>query len=257
MSFLNRVNSAIEGVAGKEKDTHVLRSGFDVLDYRNARVSKGRVLPGFELGRYILIVGKSGTGKTTLAQQMLVNISEAFNYEVPIIHNDFERSSSKLRVVNLGNDLTEELVDTFYQLRNSEISTESNFNAMKEIKNLILGKDSSGKVNKEINTDDFLTTNPWTGEKMHYPSLFLTDSVLTMYGEKVDVDSVGQDGMLANRVAKTNNEFFQKQLGLIFDGNILPVYVNHIRSKIQTGMTKEAADINWLKQDETLPGVRI
>ena len=60
--------------------------------------------------------------------------------------------------------------------------------------------------------------------------------------------------MSASSIAKTNNSVIKRILGPLLKANITLIIVNHITKKIEIGFTKTAADINYLKQDETIPG---
>ena len=37
------------------------------------------------------------------------------------------------------------------------------------------------------------------------------------------------------------------------EANIIVIFINHINAKISTGIMPSAANINYLKQDETIP----
>jgi len=48
--------------------------------------------------------------------------------------------------------------------------------------------------------------------------------------------------------------WFKRLVQPCMEANIIMIFINHINQKISTGPTPTAASINYLKQDETLPG---
>lgn len=60
--------------------------------------------------------------------------------------------------------------------------------------------------------------------------------------------------MSASSIAKTNNAVIKRIPGILKKANITLIIINHITKKIEIGFTKTQADVNYLKQDETIPG---
>jgi len=247
---------------GGRKEPLMVRTGIDVLDYRNAKRSADKIIPGLDAGNYTLIIGRSSSGKSTLAIQIANHIAKSFNTEV--FHFDFERATSLLRAKNLSEyqDLSDEEFEKKYILYNSDIYQEKVFELMSDIRKAKFNVTEEGKGKKKTKItnevpEEFLVKND-EGKDTVTPTPMIIDSIVTMYPEEVmSQDTTGEDKMLANRVGKANSEFFQKQLSVIWDANILPLYVNHIRVKIEiNAFAKTSALIPFLKQEETLPGKR-
>jgi len=61
--------------------------------------------------------------------------------------------------------------------------------------------------------------------------------------------------MSATAIAKANTQLFKRIMGSLNDANIVLIVINHITSKIEiNAFAKTQADVNYLKQDEQLPG---
>ena len=60
--------------------------------------------------------------------------------------------------------------------------------------------------------------------------------------------------MSASAVAKVNTSIFKRIPSFLNDANIILLVVNHITKKIEIGFNKTKAEINYLKQDENVPG---
>jgi hypothetical protein len=51
-----------------------------------------------------------------------------------------------------------------------------------------------------------------------------------------------------------NTQLVKRLTQICAVGNIMVIFINHINDKVSTGVMPTQADINFLKQDETLPG---
>jgi hypothetical protein len=51
-----------------------------------------------------------------------------------------------------------------------------------------------------------------------------------------------------------NTQLVKRLTQICSEANIIVIYINHINAKVETGVTPTQASINYLKQDETLPG---
>jgi len=256
MGLKDRLKARIEKTTQSSyKEDSVVKTGFDVLDYRNAKILKdGTPSPGIAIGKYCIIIGKSGSGKSTLGIQMIANIAKSIGEEGLAYHFDFERATPKERIMILSG-LTEEEFEDMYEIKNTNISSDSIHDTFVNLKREKAGLDEKNKKIKGFDKTESLMESPWEkGKEIIIPTPCLIDSIVTMYPEELDTEKVNEDKMQANRVAKGNSEFFQKQLAHIYDANIIPIYVNHIRTKIKTGYLPVPALLNYLTVDETIPG---
>lgn len=60
--------------------------------------------------------------------------------------------------------------------------------------------------------------------------------------------------MSSTATAKTNNAIIKRNAQLMSDANIIMLIVNHLTTKIDIGGMPSAAVLNYLKQDESMPG---
>ena len=251
---------------GTEYTVPTICCGIDVLDYRNGKVTindngEEEFVLGFDCGKIIQLIGKSGSSKTTLAIQMAYNMIKPFA-EGTVVHKDFERSTTIERLMNLTGAESEEELKSFYIHHIKDICTEEAFDTVKAIKNTKLGKGAGkGKNATKYDQDliDSLTyENPWKpGHTLLVPTVYLIDSLATMMPrDAIDEDKMSGQ-MQAASVAKQNTQWFKALLSDFMDANIIPIIINHITQKISINpMQPLSAEIPFLKQDEGLPGTR-
>jgi DNA replication protein DnaC len=88
MDFINEVQSIIQGdpksFGDSSENDFTTNTGFDCVDYLNGQISvkddgSKQLFTGVSNGRVVMIIGKSGTGKSTLAIQMGVNIIKKYD----------------------------------------------------------------------------------------------------------------------------------------------------------------------------------
>jgi hypothetical protein len=61
---------------------------------------------------------------------------------------------------------------------------------------------------------------------------------------------------MASAIAKANTNVFKRIMSPIENANIIVMLVNHLTQKIEIGPVKSKAQVNYLKQDESIPGGR-
>lgn len=176
--LLNNYRSEIKGRDDiKESRTTVaFQSGFDLLDYKNGKIvysgkndENSYYSTGFDEGKYILIIGSSGSGKSTFAMQAAANIVAPYENS-EIIHDDIENATTSSRFRALSG-WSRDTVKKKYFRRDVGITAESFYENVKIIHDLKIKhrKDlliNSGLVDEEGNDMEILP-----------PTVYILDSL--------------------------------------------------------------------------------
>ena len=91
------------------------------------------------------------------------------------------------------------------------------------------------------------------------PTIILLDSIAAMQSDTNNEEDELGGQMSATAQARTNNTIIKRLIGssTLEAGNIMIFAINHITTKIDINpMAKTAADLNFLKQNESRPGKR-
>ena len=256
MSLLKKVMAKNSDLGITKDYIDYYRTGIDLFDYMNGLVSSsGELLLGVAAGRAIQIIGNSGCGKSTITMQFADNIRKPFlNVGAPVVHYDYERASSKERIMNLTGMTVEQYEET-YSLLNSQIHTESFFNMCVELKRAKLGLDPKDpkKIDKEAAAMYSYTKN---GHELVIPTPIIIDSVASMMPKEYAEDTEREAGtnMLGAQTAKINGVLLKKLLPIIEEANIIPIMINHITTEVSTSITPTRAQFPFLKQGEKVSG---
>lgn len=222
-------------------------TGIDIFDYINGvRKSDNSIALGIQGGRIIQIVGPSGSGKTTFGIKIAGSIAETYENS-DVWHYDFERSSSKERVQAIMKWSEDEYEDN-YQIFQKDISVETIYRACKSIEKIKMdNKDDiqipSGNYDKD-------------GKEIMIfpPTVLLVDSVAMLAPEDIEDDDELKGSMGAAAIAKANTNIFKRILSPMENANIILILINHITQKIEIGPVRSKAQVNYLGQDESIPG---
>lgn len=162
---------------------------------------------------------------------------------------DYERSNSKDRIRQITG-ISEEYFDSHISIQKQGISTQSLLRTLSKIKELKLSHEKELLVPNENGIKDE------NGEiiKILPPTVVVADSVAMMLPEDVLSEEEIQGQMATTSGAKTNAQLIRKSIPILEAGNIILILINHITTAIAIGPTPVAADINYLKQGESLPG---
>lgn len=240
-----------EKVGEEIKYSPCYSSGIDIIDYMNGTVENDSdIRIGFDGGSIITIIGKSGSGKSSIA--MKIACSMVNNYEDgQIIHFDFERAcktDTRIKTISGWDDKT---LKKKYKKLNRNIYSESVYKFVKgldklknEPTNYEKIKVDTGRVDDEGNPIYSLP-----------PTVILLDSWALMFPEDVSEEEKLSGQMSATTVARVNNSVIKRIAGPLERGNITLIIINHITQKIEiNAFAKTQAAINYLKQDEAIPG---
>ena len=243
-------------------------TGFLPIDYLNAfRVNymradgqpDSKLMTGLMGGKFITIIGYSGTGKTTLADQIGWSICNSvpanadeetvrkFRENTMFIHVDVEHTATMSRIRELTG-ASQWDVDNRIILNNDNTYIED---VMAMIDQICQAKES--------NVDEY--TYPVDGRpfgldrpvKVYVPTVFLIDSLPAFTSKNADT-SVLEGDMSANREVKQISQFYTKCLGRMQKYNITIIAINHIKSKIQINPYEpDKPQLMLIKNGESLP----
>lgn len=245
-------------------------SGFMTLDYLNGQ--KIQVFDdddniiseydsvGFVDGTMVTVIADSGLGKTTLTEQIAVNICSQFK-ESFIIHEDIEQASHINRLYNITHKSPRWLYKHYsiYQDTHSETVVDRFIDHAKmKLNNRKIFEYDTGL--KDMFNQPIIRL---------IPTVVIIDSLAVMRSEdgslsdpadlkaknKDDIDKTSGN-MSAARNAKFNSEMFKQILPFAKKANIILFVINHINKKIDIGFTKTARDIVGLGDTEAISGGR-
>lgn len=244
--LMNKISDMIEeeGLGEEINYTPVYSSGIDVMDYRNGRIEDDEVTVGFDGGKIIAVIGKSGSGKTSLAIKMACSIVEDFE-DGAIIHYDFERATNASRIKAISG-WSSETVKKKYKNLNRDIYSESIFQVVKGID----ATKNSPEVYDEIKIDTGKVDKKGNPIYTLPPTVVLIDSWALMMPKDISEEEKLSGSMSATSIAKVNNSVIKRIVGPLERGNIILLVINHITQKIEiNAFAKSQAQVNYLKQD--------
>ena len=162
---------------------------------------------------------------------------------------DFEKGTDKNRIRAVSG-MTEEYFNNHVTILKQDISTE------KVLMMLYKLKEFKKQHEKEFLVDNENGIKDEDGNlvKVLVPSVLIIDSLSAMMPESTFEDESIQGQMAQTGNARINAQFFRKASQVCDSANIILIVINHITQQVSTGVTPVAAEINYLKQGESLPG---
>lgn len=231
-------------------------TGFAPLDYINAfhidyidadGELKTETTAGIMGGRFVTIVGFSGTGKSTLADQIAWNIIEPFiDRGAVMMHVDVEQTVIPQRIYDMfGLKASDPRVDSII------INKESTY-----IEDVLKIVDLICKDKEEHPEEMYDADGKWFGKKtmkLYVPTVIIIDSLPSFVSKDSNTASI--DGqMTTNREVGMVAQFYTKLLPKIAKYNITIIATNHIRPKIIVDVYNQPPpQLMLLKPSETLP----
>jgi len=227
--------------------TPYYRTGIDIFDYINGKHdADGGISLGLPAGKAYMAIAESGVGKTTKLIQQACAIADQFD-ESTIFHYDFERATSPERVMALTGWSKEKFKNKYIHLTKN-IYAESLFDGVKAIAKIKQENYEALKVDTGATDEDgnIIYALP--------PTIFLVDSVALIAPKDIEDSEEMKGSMGAAAIAKVNTNVFKRVMSPMEDGNIILMLVNHLTKKIEIGFAKTKAQVNYLKQDDSIPG---
>ena len=198
-------------------------------------------------GSMIMVIGRSGSGKSTWVTQAAANIIRPFKTSC-VFYDSIEGGITETRMELLTGFKGEKLKEKFI-VRNSAITAENFYQRMKIIYDL----KSENRAEYEYDTGLYDTS----GNRIFKlePTVYILDSLALLMPEKFEAEEEISGQMSATAAAKMNSMLFKRVIPMLKTANIILFIINHINSKIEINpMQKSKTQVSYLKQSESLPG---
>lgn len=202
---------------------------------------------GIQDGCLVMLIGRSGCGKTTWAVQTAANIVRNFPTAC-IFHDDIEGGLTEYRKELLTGFHGEEL-ERKYISRNTGITAENFYERLRMVHDLKL----DNRADYEYDTGYFDSH----GNRIYKlePTVYILDSVALLMPAQYTEEEELSGSMSATAAAKVNSMSFKRIIPLLKSANIILLMINHINKKIDINpMQRTKSQVAYLKQDESLPG---
>lgn len=261
MSFLI---DAYRQKAGKEKDKRLSEeagsdvaysTGFLALDFLNGTIVHVKneekdykyYSCGLADGSIVMVIGRSGCGKTTFVEQMAANIVRPFENGV-IYEDNIEGGIIESRRVELSG-FTPEEISNRYVVRNSGISNETVFQRIRMIYDL--KTENRESLEYDTGLEDI------HGNRIYklVPTVYILDSLAMLSPDNILEDDELGTSMSQTASAKSNSVLFKGITPMLKSANIILLVINHIQEEVSINpMQRKKAQLAFLKQGESLPG---
>lgn len=250
--------------------TAFIKTGFHLFDYYfgsviNIHNELGEIIKqeprvGQAAGVFNLVIGNSGSGKTTIVVQFSGNIIRQFKF-ANIIHYDCEQRFDISRAETITQLPAHYFQDTGHGARYVIKSGAVGLDTMQEAIVKIY-------VSKMKMKDQLMVPSGFNDEfgkpvMIFEPTIIIIDSITSVLGETFSPDNT-KDATDAEKLrgntegardAKTLKGFFKDILPLCKEANIIVYAINHINTNMSmNSFVPVAKQQNFLKQDESIPG---
>lgn len=202
---------------------------------------------GIQDGCLVMLIGRSGCGKTTWAVQTAANIIRPFK-NASMFHDDIEGGITEYRKELLTGFHGKELEDRYIS-RNTGITAENFYERLRMVHDMKL----ANRENYEYDTGFFDST----GKRLYKlePTVYILDSLALLMPAQYTEEEELSGSMSATAAAKTNSMSFKRIIPMLKAANIILLVINHINKKIDINpMQRTKSQVAYLKQDESLPG---
>lgn len=200
--------------------------------------------PGIVDGSFNQFIGRSGSGKTTIALQMAGAIARQFEQSMVVLISP-ERGSSYNRERSLLR-FTDDQMRTKFRKMDQGITSESFLEAME-----ILYETKMAKAD-ELRYDTGLVNID--GEKIYklQPTIVILDSLAVLIPKDVKEQEGLASNMQFSASVKSNGYIYTKLMQMLKPANIILFAINHVMDNINIIPTK--SQFAHLKQADRIPG---
>ena len=211
----------------------------EALDYQYYSI-------GITDGCFVMFIGRSGCGKTTLICQMAANIIRRFKTSC-IFEDSIEGGLTWARREILSDFHENELRDRFI-VRNAGVNAENFYKRIKMIHD------------EKINNPEKYSYD--TGLKDAFgnpiikfePTVYILDSIAMIMPEKYADEDELSGNMATTSGARVVAQIFRTIIPMLKTANIMLFVVNHIMQDVQINpMMHSKSQVAYLKQGERLP----
>lgn len=229
--FLNFdfINGCVVHVKNEEKK----------LDYKYFSI-------GLTDGSFIMIIGRSGCGKTTFLAEIAANIVRPFSTSC-IFEDSIEGGLLWSRREVLSGFHERELQER-YIVRNAGVTAENFYKRIKMIHDIKLADPDKYKYDTGL-LDTF-------GNKIYKfePTIYALDSIAMIMPDKNTEEDELSGGMSTTAGAKVIAQIFRTIIPMLKTANIMLFVVNHIMQDVQINpMMHSKSQVAYLNQGERLP----
>lgn len=230
-------------------------TSFLSYDFRNGMLvqavdDKGTPCPyysvGIQDGSMVMVIGRSGCGKTTWTVQAAGGIVKPFETSC-IFHDDIESGITNDRKRMLA-EMSADEISSKYIHRNTGITAENFYERVKMIHDL----KSSNRKEYEYDTKryDELGNRIFKLE----PTVYILDSLSLLMPEKFTQEDELSGQMSTTAAARANAMIFRRMVPMLKQSNIILFIINHINMKIEiSSFSRTQSQVGYLKPSETLP----
>lgn len=198
---------------------------------------------GISDGSMVMVIGRTGCGKTTFCAQLAANIVRPFP-NATIFEDSIEGGLLDERRQQLSGFYGEEYKKR-YIIRNAGVNAENFYSRIKMIHDM-----------KLANPDKFMYD---TGKldkfgkpiRIFEPTVYILDSIAMIMPEDLTEEEELSGSMSTTASAKVVTNIMRRIIPMLKIANIILIVVNHILDDISVRPKKAA--IAYLKQGETLP----
>jgi len=198
-------------------------------------------------GSMVMLIGRSGSGKTTWATQAAANIIRPFKTSC-VFFDSIEGGITETRMELLTGFNGPQLKEKFI-VRDSGVTAENFYQRIKIIYDL----KTDNRTEYEYDTGLYDTS----GNRLYKlePTVYILDSLAMLMPEKFEAEEELSGQMSSTAAAKTNSMLFKRVIPMLKTANIILFIINHINQNISINpMLHKKSQVSYLKQDEAVPG---
>lgn len=245
------------------------KTGFHLFDYyfgsvvnihdKLGEIVKQEARVGQAAGTFNMVIGNTGSGKTTLAAQLGANIIRQFP-NAHLIHYDCEQRFGVTRAQVVSKLPISYFENNRYIIKDGAVGLDTMQETiiklyaakMKMKKDLMIKTQYKDEFGKDVEVME--------------PTVIIIDSITSVLSETFSPDNAKDvadaEKLRGNtegaRDAKSLKGFFKDILPLCKEANIIIYAINHINTNMSmNAFVPVARQQNYLKQDESIPGGKV